>query len=228
MADVAQRLQKSGEKSSTPAYVIWTVVLVSLMVGKVADWVPGLASIPLVKITYLFAAISAYFGAGAALPPVRIRASRIASAAVWFLGLAIGSFVFSIYKSSTVSNGLYILIVLLTIMLMLRVARTLVVVEKLLLGFAVAGVSLAAGLVLNYRGGRAFINGNFDPNDIAYALVTILPLVLALRYNRSRLGWLMMCGLAVVIVLGILLTGSRGGAIGLLVVLVAATAFPVS
>jgi O-antigen ligase len=198
------------------------------MVGKVADWVPGLSSIPLVKIAYLFAAISAYAGAGAALPPVGIRSSRIAITALAFLGLAIASFVFSIYKSSTVSNGLYILILLLTIMLMLRVTQTLWDVEKLLLGFAAAGVSLSVGLVLNYHGGRAFINGNFDPNDIAYALDTILPLVLALRHRQTRTGMLAMSALAVVIVLAILLTGSRGGAVGLCVVLAAATAFPLS
>jgi O-antigen ligase len=221
-------IARTTPKSSTPAYVIWTVILVSLMVGKVADWVPGLSSIPLVKIAYLFAAISAYFGAGAKLPPVRVRTSRIARGALVFLGLAIASFVFSIFKSSTVSNSLYILIVILTIMLVLRVTQTLWDVEKLLIGFAGAGVSLSVGLVLNYQGGRASINGNFDPNDIAYALDTILPLVLALRQRQSRSGWLLFSGLACVIVLAILLTGSRGGAVGLCVVMAAATAFPLS
>jgi len=204
------------------------VILISLMVGKLSDWVPGLSSIPLVKIAYLFAAISAYTGAGAALAPVRIWSSRITRGALTFLGLAIVSFVFSIYKSATLSNSLYMLILLLSIMLVLRVTRTLRDVEKLLLGFAAAGVSLSVGLVLNYHGGRAFINGNFDPNDIAYALDTILPLVLALRQRKSRLGWLLMNALAFVTVLAILLTGSRGGAIGLCVVIAAATAFPLS
>jgi hypothetical protein len=198
------------------------------MVGKLADWVPGLSSIPLVKIAYLFAAISAYAGAGAALAPVRIRSSRIPRGALTFLGLAIVSFVFSIYKSATLSNSLYILILILTIMLVLRVTQTLRDVEKLLLGFAAAGVSLSVGLVLNYHGGRAFINDNFDPNDIAYALDTILPVVLALRQRKSRSGWLVMNALAFVTVLAILLTGSRGGAIGLCVVIAAATAFPLS
>jgi len=208
---------------------MWTVILISLMVGKVSDWVPGLSSIPLVKIVYLFAAISAFGSiAGAALPQLNIRSSRIARAALTLLTLAIFSFVFSIYKSSTVSNSLYILIIILTIMLMLKVTQTLQDVEKLLWGFAAAGVSLSVGVVLNYHGGRAFINGNFDPNDIAYALDTILPIVLALRQRQSQSGWLMMSALAFVIVLSILLTGSRGGAIGLCVVIAAAIGFPLS
>jgi hypothetical protein len=196
------------------------------MVGKVGDWVPGLSSIPLVKIAYLIAAISAYTGAGRTLAPVEVRSSKITRAALIFLALAIASFVFSIYKSSTVSNGFYVLILILTLMLVLRVAQNLWDVRKLMLGFAAAGVSLSIGLVLNYHGGRAFINDNFDPNDIAYALDTILPLVLALRQRLSRLGWLLMNAFAVVIVLAILLTGSRGGAVGLCVVMAAGTAFP--
>jgi O-antigen ligase len=246
--DVVQQLRQSGKtsrdsisepagngssprttaKTPTRGYVIWTVILISLMVGKVSDWVPGLSSIPLVKIAYMLAAISAYAGAGAALAPVKIRSSRIARAALTFLGLAILSFAFSIYKSSTVSNSLYILVLLLTIMLMLRVAQTLWDLEKLLFGFAAAGLSLSVGLVLNYHGGRASINGNFDPNDIAYALDTILPLVIALRQRQARWSWLLMNAFSVVIVLAILLTGSRGGAVGLVVVMATATAFPLS
>jgi O-antigen ligase len=214
-------------ETSSPGYVVWTVTLIALMVGKVADWVPGLSSIPLVKIAFLLAVISVY-GSQGALPPLRMRSSKITRAALAFLVLAIVSFVFSIYKSATLSISLYILILLLSIMLVLKVTQTLRDVEKLLLGFAAAGVSLSVGLVLNYHGGRAFINGNFDPNDIAYSLDTVLPLVLALRQRKSRSGWLLMNALAFVTVLAILLTGSRGGAIGLCAVIVAATAVPLS
>jgi O-antigen ligase len=195
------------------------VVLIALMVGKVADWVPGLSSVPLVKIAYVLAAIFAY-GGKRALPPARIRSSRITRAALVFLALAIVSFVFSIYKSATLSWSLFILILLLSIMLVMKVTQT--------LWDAAAGVSLSVGLVLNYHGGRAFINGNFDPNDIAYALDTILPILLALRSRQSRSARLATSALAIVTVVSILLTGSRGGAIGLCIVIAGATAFPLS
>jgi O-antigen ligase len=220
-------IARISEKKSAPAYVIWTVILIAVMVGKVADWVPGLSWVPLVKIAFLFAAISAY-RSHRALPQVRIRSSKIIRAAFAFLALAIVSFVFSIYKSETLKESLYILILLLSIMLVLKVAQNRSDVEKLLFGFAAAGVSLSVGLVLNFGGGRAFINGNFDPNDIAYALDTILPIVLALRPRQSRSGWLLVSALAFVVIVSILLTGSRGGAIGLCVVVAAATAFPLS
>lgn len=220
-------IARTTAKTSTPTYVIWTVILIALLVGKVAEWVPGLSSVPLVKIAFLFAAISAY-GGKHALPSVRIRSSKITRAALAFLALAIASVVFSIYKSATLMSSLYILILLLSMILVLKVTQTLWDVEKLLLGFAAGGVSLSVGLVLNYHGGRAFINDNFDPNDIAYALDTILPILLALRSRESRWAWMAMSALACVTVVSILLTGSRGGAIGLCVVMGAATAFPLS
>ena len=201
--------------------------MIALMVGKVADWVPGLSSVPVVKIAFLFAAISA-FSRRSALVPLRLRSSKITRAALAFLTLAIVSIVFSIYKSQTLSLSLYILILLLSIILVLKVTQTSRDLERLLFGFAAAGVSLSVGLLLNYHGGRAFINGNFDPNDIAYALDTILPIVLALRSRPSRSGRLLMSALALIIVVSILLTGSRGGALGLCLVVGVATAFPLN
>jgi hypothetical protein len=221
-----KRVAKTGAGESTPAYIVWTVVLISVMVGKVSDWVPGLSIVPLVKIAYVVAAISAYGRHGAALAPVRIRSSRITRATLAFLTLGIVSFVFSIYKSATVAVSLYILILMLAFMLIMKVTRTLRDVERLMLGFAAAGVSLSAGLVLNFHGGRAFINGNFDPNDIALALDTILPIVLALRPRHSRWRSLLAGALAFTIVVSVLLTGSRGGTIGLAVVIAALVAFP--
>jgi O-antigen ligase len=202
-------------------------VMIMVMVGKVSEWVPGLLPIPLVKIAFLLAAISAYRNR-AALAAVRVRSLRIARPAIAFLALAALSVLFSIYKSNTLILSQLVLVLLLSMTLLLKVTQTLRDVERLLAGFAAAAASLSVGLLLNYHGGRAAINENFDPNDIAYALDTALPIVLALRARESRLGRLAMRGLALVMVLSVLLTGSRGGAIGLCVVTAAVMAFPLS
>ena len=76
-------VERAGATKQKRGYLFWTVVLVFLMVGKVADWVPGLSSIPLVKIAYLLAAVPTFLGSGASLPPVSIRSSRIISAGCW-------------------------------------------------------------------------------------------------------------------------------------------------
>lgn len=210
-----------------PTCVTWVAVLIVVMVGKVSDWVPGMASIPLAKIAFLIAAISA-FRSQTTLEPVRVRSLLIARPALAFMVLAILSVSFSIYKSETVNMSLVILILLLSMTLLLKVAQNHRDIERLLWGFAAAGASLSLGLLLNFHGGRGDINGNFDPNDIAYALDTLLPIVLALRVRRSRAGSIAMTALTLISVLSVLLTGSRGGAIGLAVVAVAILAFPLS
>ncbi|HTO43189.1 MAG TPA: O-antigen ligase family protein [Burkholderiales bacterium] len=210
-----------------PVCVTAVAVMIMVMVGKISEWVPGLAAIPIVKIAFLIAAISA-FRNRAALPAVRVRSLRIARPAVAFMMLAILSVSFSIYKSNTLILSQLILILLLSMTLLLKVTQTLRDVERLLLGFAAASASLSVGLILNYHGGRAAINDNFDPNDIAYALDTALPIVLALRPRNSRLGWSALSGLALLMVLSVLLTGSRGGAIGFSVITLLIVAFPLS
>jgi hypothetical protein len=209
------------------ACVNWMAVLIVVMVGKVSDWVPGLSSIPLAKIAFLVVAISAYLNRDA-LPPVRIRSLRIARPTIAFMILALASVIYSIYKSNTLVVSEVIVILLLSITLLLKVTQTPRDFERILAGHAAAGASLALGLLLTYHGGRADINDDFDPNDIAYALDTLLPIVLALRQRKRRLGTLLMSTLAIMMVVAILLTGSRGGAIGLCVVAVAVVAFPLS
>jgi O-antigen ligase len=209
------------------ACVTWMAVLIVVMVGKVAEWVPGLGSIPLAKIAFLIVAVSAYLNRDA-LAAVRVRSLSIARPAIAFMILAIVSVIYSIYKSNTLITSELIVILLLSITLLLKITQTPRDFERILTGHAAAGASLTLGLLLSYHGGRADINDNFDPNDIAYALDTLLPIVLALRHRQSRLGTLLMSALAVMMVVAVVLTGSRGGAIGLIIVTVAVIAFPLS
>jgi putative inorganic carbon (hco3(-)) transporter len=102
---------------------------------------------------------------------------------------------------------------------------------------AVAAIALASlfpaiGAIQRYLGGVDLVEGTRaawlgvfgNPNFLAYHLVVSTPLALALREATPagphrgliRLGWLAVVGLYVV---AILLTGSRGGAVGLAAVL---------
>lgn len=217
------RVRKKLVPSS--AYNIWLAIFLAVLVGKAAEWVPGMTGIPLVKIAFVFTAFYAY-RARASFVPVRVRSLRIARPAVAFLILSILSIFFSIYKSFTLLSIQISIIYLLSFTVLIKITQTQRDVERLLIALAIAGVSLSVGLLFSYSGGRAHINGNFDPNDIAYELDTLLPLVWALRGGRSKSHRLLLDLAAAAMVAAVLLTGSRGGAIGLGVVLLATTAFP--
>lgn len=71
------------------------------------------------------------------------------------------------------------------------------------------------------EGSRAAWIGLFgDPNELAFSLVLVIPLTVALfDGTRSRLARLGLVGAAVIQVAGVVVTQSRGGLVGLLVVL---------
>ena len=207
------------------AYNIWLAIFLAVLVGKAAEWVPGMTGLPLVKITFILTALFAY-RARRTFVPVRVRSLRIARPALAFLTLSIVSVFFSIYKSLTLGAAEVSIIYLLSFVVLIKITQTQRDVERLLIALAIAGVSLSVGLLLSYSGGRAHLNSSFDPNDIAYELDTLLPLVLALRGWRSGLPRFVLNAAALAMIVAILLTGSRGGALGLAVVLLAITAYP--
>jgi O-antigen ligase len=202
-------------------------VMVVVMVGKVTEWVPGLTGVPLAKIAFLFVVLYAYRERHT-LVPVRMLSLRIAKPAIAFLVLAILSVSFSIYRSNTLIASQAMIVYLIAFIVLVKITQSPREVELMLLALAASAVSLAAGVIFNYRGGRAHINGNFDPNDIAYNLDTLLPVVIALGMAHSkRMKW-SAWGIALIMVLAILLTGSLGGTIGLGVVIISIVVYPIS
>ena len=69
------------------------------------------------------------------------------------------------------------------------------------------------------------INANFDPNDLAYGLVSILPIIRVLGMTVTKRRWLFN-GMVVATIVAVLLTGSRGGALALVLEIMLLVAFP--
>lgn len=205
----------------------WMAIMLVVLVGRVEEWVPGLVNLPLAKVAFLLTVFYAYRDRRMLLP-VRLASLRIARPCFAFFTLAIFSIIFSIYRSATLAWIQTTVILLITIVVLLKITQTLPQVERLILALAASAILLSLGVVLNYKGGRAHINGNFDPNDVAYSLDTILPIVMAVGAAHSkRLKWAAY-GVAVIIACAILLTGSLGGAIGFGVVVLAMIVYPIS
>jgi O-antigen ligase len=208
-----------------PVDNFWMAVLLVVLIGKLGEWVPVISGLPVLKITFVFVAI--YIGrVSVRYAPVRIMSLPLARLGIVFLSLGLASIVFSVYKSATLQASYACVVYLISFVLLLKTTQTMKDVERLLIALAVAGSSLSIAVLLFNRGGRAHINSSFDPNDLAYSLVTVLPIVLALRGRTWGRRRFFVMGLALVMCMAILLTSSRGGALGLVVVLFAVSAFP--
>lgn len=211
-------------RGQTPG--IWLAVYVAVLVGGFADWVPGLANLPLAKVAIFFAVLSAWRGR-ARLAAVRLRSQPITRVALAFLALALCSIGFSAYMSMSLSMIYLIVVLLISFVLLVKVTQTLRDVERLLIALCVASAGLCVAALVGYKGGRASVGAGIDPNDLAYGLVTTLPVIRALSVTaRKKRGRVVLQGLAVAVVIAILLTGSRGGALAFGTVMLLMLAFP--
>lgn len=204
----------------------WLAFYVAVLVGKFSEWVPGLGSIPLAKIAIAFTAISAWRTREARVP-VSVWSLRSARPAVAFLTLAIFSIVFSIYRGGSLGQMYGVVVLLFSVILLIKTTQSQRDIERLLVALCIAGAGLTIGVLVTYSGGRARINLNFDSNDLAYGMVTILPIMRAIAATIPRLK-LVLNGISVAVAAAVLLTGSRGGVIGLAVVVFLLVAFPIS
>jgi O-antigen ligase len=204
---------------------VWMAVLLVVMVGKAGELLPLISGLPVLKIAFVFTAI--YFNRVSVLyAPVRVMSLPLARVAIAFLSLAAFSIVFSVYKSLTLEGCYLAAIYIITFVMVLKTTQTMKDVERLLLALAVAGSSLSIAVLLDFKGGRAHINSKFDANDLAYSLDTVLPIVLALRGRVWGVRRALVTGLALAMCMAVLLTASRGGLLGLMVVLIAVSFCP--
>ena len=195
-----------------------------VMISKVGAWVEALSGVPLVKITFAITLLVT-LRAGKLPSPIRALSLRVARPAIAFELLAMASILFSIYKSQTLSDMQSSAIYLIALVLLVKITESVRDLTRLMKGLAVAGVLLAVGTLINFAGGRANMEA-WNSNDIAYALVTLLPLVLVQRGGRTMLARLVVNGLGLLMVIATFLTGSRGGIIGLAVVVAGLIVFP--
>jgi O-antigen ligase len=90
-----------------------------------------------------------------------------------------------------------------------------------------AAVGLALVAILAFHGGRASVGNDYDTNDLAYVLVTILPLALAFTLiAKTKAMMLVNAGICILLLAALLLTSSRGGLFGLVAMLAVLIAIP--
>ena len=80
----------------------------------------------------------------------------------------------------------------------------------------ICGVSLLAGvMIFSHGAGRLSAGSTYDPNDIALVFITFLPVILAETFNGNMALRGVYLGLGTLVLLGIVLTGSRGAIIAI-------------
>jgi O-antigen ligase len=119
------------------------------------------------------------------------------------------------------------LAVFVTLLLVIKATRDWASVKTILHGAVIASVVLVATVftskISDSGGDRAGFSSSYDPNDFAFVLIGLLPLVMTFGIVSRGAKRLIYFGIAGLVLLAILLTQSRGGFIGLIVDVVVMT-----
>jgi O-antigen ligase len=211
--------ESNGERNTPDALARLMGVYFVVAVGKIGDLVPGLHEIPLAKLVAAVAII------------IAIRSRTVSAAATWktvspakltiaVMAVTTVSILWSVLRSA--SFGVIIgsvLGVVVTLLLVIKAARSWASVKTILHGTVLASVVLVATVftskVHDAGGDRAGFSVSYDPNDFAYVLIGLLPIVITFGVISRGAKRLVYFGTAGMVTMAILLTQSRGGLLGL-------------
>ncbi len=187
-----------------------------LAVGRVSELVPGLHQIPLVKVVFVLAIISAMrhrkdlaSATWKSIPPAKLT--------VFLTGIVTVSILFSVLRSATfglITN--WVTLVAITLILTIKASRGWTSVKTMLLGTVFSALILTFAAFTTNEDGRAGYSSNYDPNDFAFVMVGLLPLVVTFGIISRGKKRLLYFGIAFFLALAILFTQSRGGFLGLI------------
>jgi O-antigen ligase len=205
-------------KAAPPLLELFFGIMLVVGVGRVGELVPGLARLPLAKMVMavcVFLVVRKWKELAKLTPPV-ISLCRTATALVV---LAIFTTPFSILPGATVSFILQnVVVVVVSMIVCYKASPTWRSLRMVLRALVIAAVALAVTALLASHGSRADASRSYDPNDLAYLFVSVLPVALGFVLT-AKTTWGRAVNIAVfgVVALATLLTGSRGGFLGLLV-----------
>ncbi len=197
--------------------VYGTVLLMLVSVGRLPELVPALGVLQLGNV-------AALLGVAGVLvtrwrDDVPVFGLRTGQLIALYALLALFSVVISIWHTKSVEvllNGLLTSLVM--FFLIARSANSTRMLRIYAGALAASAALLATEAVLGYTAGRVQVGRAYDANDLAMVLVTILPLIVGGMLGRRGLGRWLLAAIAVIVLLTILLTGSRGGILGLIAV----------
>lgn len=208
------RTEAQGQRGLVIAYSAFLLVAI----GRVGDLIPGLASVPLAKIA-MGMSLALLIVTWKQLPKLPVVTTRWTRNALLLAAVAVLTAPVSVWLGNSVAFVLLELPVLgATVIVCCKLSSSWSQIRTIGKVLVVSAFALALSALLRFHGGRASAYAaNYDVNDLAYVLVSILPLAIAfalIAKGGAARTWY--GGAAVTMALAALLTGSRGGLVGLL------------
>ena len=215
-----ERLELGGLRI---AYAVFLLTAI----GRVGELIPGLGSVPLAKISMGIGVIL-LIAVWKRLPKLNAAATPFVRTAFALVGLAVITAPFSIWPGMTLLFfTVQLPVIAAAVVVCCKISYTWDMLRRIMRLLVGAAVGLALVAILAFHGGRASVGNDYDTNDLAYVLVSILPLALAFTLiAKTKAMMLVNAGICVLLLAALLLTSSRGGLFGLVAMLAVLIAVP--
>ena len=195
------------------AWALWAYFLISI--GRLGELIPGLSGLPLAKLA-IGISLLALLARRSKQPAINGTKTGIVGTAIALAVLAVMLIPISIAPGASfkliTSVGLPLAV---SFYITTQVCSSWHHLRMTLLVLVVTALILAT-TALTGSSGRVSAGDSYDSNDLAYVLVTCLPLALAFGYTSRGRNKLVFYGMAGLLLVATLLTQSRGGLLGLL------------
>ncbi len=222
-APQSQQSKPTGARSEPlgGAY-FWLVVFFVVYCARPEDWVPGLHVIPLAKISGIFAALALILSIGRSRRPIQHIPLEIWLTAILTVWLTISSLLSPVWRGGAFFKSLDFAKLLVAMVVGFLVVTSVARLRRLLFVQAACVVVVAAvSLVTGHSHLRVYglVGGMYEnSNDLAFAIALTLPLCFAFALRtRSIFVKALWASGSLVMIATLLLTGSRGGAVTLVV-----------
>lgn len=198
-----------------------------IAVGRIGELVPGLGSLPLGKVAMGIALILLIVK-WKRLPKLSASTASFSRTVGALVVLAVVTAPFSIWPGESfhfLTQQLPVMAA--AVIVCCKISYTWDVLRGIMRILIFAAVALALAALSAFHGGRAGASASYDTNDLAYVLVSILPLALAFALTaRTKVKRLINAAVCAVLLIALLLTSSRGGLIGLVAMLAVIVLMP--
>ena len=215
-----ERLELGGLRIAYSVFLLTAI-------GRVGELIPGLGSVPLAKISMGIGVIL-LIAVWKRLPKLNAAATPFLRTAFALVGLAVITAPFSIWPGMTLLFfTVQLPVIAAAVVVCCKISYTWDMLRRIMRLLVGAAVGLALVAILVFHGGRASVGNDYDTNDLAYVLVSILPLALAFTLiAKTKAMMLVNAGICILLLAALLLTSSRGGLFGLVAMLAVLIAVP--
>jgi hypothetical protein len=220
--NIDDRSVEAPKPAAPSGAFFWLAAFYVVYCARPEDWIPGLAYIPLAKISGLFALLALLTSLGKTQRKIRELPSEahylLAMTGVLFLSALLSP----LWRGGALNNTLdfskVCIVWILTFLLVTDFAklRRLIYIQSA----SVAIISVVS-IIRGHNSGRleGVIGGIYsNPNDLAFAIVLTLPFCLAFLLSAHRV-LVRLCWIGAILVMGLdlFMTASRAGFISLLI-----------